>query len=532
MKCQVGGTGSRCERCIRKSLHCVFQEHHRGRKPGFRISKPNAGRPMREQNPTGTNQSTEDDVREPQRADGCRNWQTGNLQPPSILNHAATHGRFSLQSILEPPFSMQPPQESVITPDDPIKLGIVNMRIAQSLFENFMNSLNPYISQMDPALHTFDYVRQKCPFLLTAMLAAAAKALHPELYPKLHNQVEELFAENFRLGRTSTEIAQAVLIMTYWKEPDDSRAWVSLGYVIRMGIELGWHRLRPYTVDQGGHSSGIQKREVRNIQRLWFILFVYDRSMSLQTGKPWMIERDAFIESIEPWCKDPMAVASDNFLGAIVALRLLSSEVFTLLGPKPAKVGGHQLHSFEPLLSIIEVRIEEWERKWLQSVVADSIHVMTAYSAAFLIQLLLSTPEYITSRIEPQVCDSIQLSADTFSGQSSPPGSSCWLQARFLERIVMKHAERRRDRDLVHSDIAPASGPAASDSILAVCPPRPNDATPIQGHSAPHAQGGPIHSHRHPDEPRPDFAFSTDEGLWTDMFTSAGFNIQDGVFFA
>lgn len=140
-----------------------------------------------------------------------------------------------------------------------------------------MNSLNQYISQMDPGLHTFSYVRQNCAFLFTAMLAAAAKALHPELYPKLHNHVEELFGKNFRLGRKSTEIAQAVLIMTYWKEPDDSRAWVSLGYVIRMGIELGWHRLKPYKVDHGNFSSDFQNREVRNIQRLWYILFVYDR---------------------------------------------------------------------------------------------------------------------------------------------------------------------------------------------------------------------------------------------------------------
>ncbi|KAK8113190.1 hypothetical protein PG984_013716 [Apiospora sp. TS-2023a] len=518
MKCRVGGTESQCERCIRKSLHCIFQEHHRGRKPGFSVSRPSAG----------------DAVPESQRADERRDWQTGNLQPPGILNHAATHGRFSLQSILEPVSSVPPPlpQVSSINSDDPIKLGLVNIRIAESLFDNFMNSLNQYISQMDPELHTFSYVRRKCPFLFTAMLAAAGKALHPELYPKLHTHVEELFGQNFRLGRKSTEIAQAVLIMTYWKEPDDSRAWVSLGYVIRMSIELGWHRLKPYTVDQGGCSGDIQKREVRNIQRLWFILFVYDRSMSLQTGKPWMIERDAFIESIEPWCKDSMVISSDNLLGALVTLRLLSSEVFQLLGPKPSKAGGDQLHGLEPLLSAIGVRIE-WECKWLQSVAAalltatsrDSckqgaghhikfggvlgqllerngdvttytqlrnlallrprfnpcddglqcgfsdqgklnrdFHISKIQTLRDITQLLLSTPEYITSRIEPQICDAIRSTADAFSAQSSPPNSSCWLQARFLERIVMKHTEKRRERDPDCSRTTSASATAAASN--------------------------------------------------------------------
>ncbi|KAK8058573.1 hypothetical protein PG994_009021 [Apiospora phragmitis] len=465
-----------------------------------------------------------------------------------------------------------------------------------------MNSLNPYISQMDPELHTFNYVRQKCPFLFTAMLAAAAKALHPELYPKLHHHVEELFGQNFRLGRKSTEIAQAVLIMTYWKEPDDSRAWISLGYVIRMGIELGWHRLKPSSVDQE-----TTQMTSRNVKCETFNGSGTSSSMSLQTGKSWMIERDAFIESIEPWCKDSMATASDNLLGALVTLRLLSSEVFRLLGPKSSRVGGDQLHSLESLLSIIRVRVEEWERKWLQSVATvclmmspveschpflirfygthlrlqllslplqeilaskepditsnlevfwvsysnamdmlqlicssatwlyfaqDSIHVMTAYSAAFLIRLLLSAPEYINGRIEPQVCDAIRATADAFSGQSSPPGSSCWLQARFLARIVMKHMERRHDRDLVLSPSAPASGPTVSNSLFAAGSPSANDATPTRGHSTLHAQDGPLQSYRHPDEPRLDFAFSTDEGVWTDMFTSAGFSFQDGVFFA
>ncbi|KAK8063905.1 hypothetical protein PG996_008557 [Apiospora saccharicola] len=607
MKCRVGGTESQCERCIRKSLHCIFQEHHRGRKPGFRVSRPSAG----------------DAVPESQRADERRDWQTGNLQPPGILNHAATHGRFSLQSILEPFSSVPPPPPQVwsINPDDPIKLGLVNIRIAESLFENFMNSLNQYISQMDPELHTFSYVWQKCPFLFTAMLAAAAKVLHPELYPKLHKQVEELFGQSFRLGKKSAEIAQAVLIMTYWKEPDDSRAWVSLGYVIRMGIELGWHRLKPYTAAQGGISSDFQKRELRNIQRLWFILFVYDRSMSLQTGKPWMIERDAFIESIEPWCKDSMATSSDNLLGALVTLRLLSSEVFQLLGPKPSKAGGDQLHGLESLISSIGVRIEEWECKWLQSVAVGKFHPIRCYNSHFpdnephrelpwiphtvlrytlappalltaasrdshkqrighhiqfggvlgqllerngnvatytqlrgmdlfrarfdscddglqrgfsdqdITQLLLSTPEYITGRIELQICDAIQSTADAFSGQSSPPGSSCWLQARFLERIVMKHVEKRRERDPDSSRAKPASSTAASDPALVAGSLGAHGTPHSGGHSTLNAQNDPIHVSRHLNEPRLDFAL-TGDGAWIDMFTSAGFSIQDGVFFA
>jgi hypothetical protein len=78
-----------------------------------------------------------------------------------------------------------------------------------------------------------------------------------------------------------------------------------------------------------------------------------------------MIERTGFIESIESWCKDPAAISNDRLLGALVTLRLLSSEVYRLLGPKSNRVRAGELHTLESLLAIINSRIEEWELRWL-----------------------------------------------------------------------------------------------------------------------------------------------------------------------
>jgi hypothetical protein len=79
-----------------------------------------------------------------------------------------------------------------------------------------------------------------------------------------------------------------------------------------------------------------------------------------------MIERSEFIEAIEAWCRDDMATPGDRLLGALVTLRLLSSEVFKLLGPRSSRLRARQLHSLESLLAIIKGRIEEWESRWLQ----------------------------------------------------------------------------------------------------------------------------------------------------------------------
>ena len=142
---------------------------------------------------------------------------------------------------------------------------------------SFMDVQNPYISQLDPELHTFPYVRQKSAFLFSAILAISAKAFNPPFYEKLHDHAQHLFTDCFRHGTKSTETVQAILILTYWKEPQDTRAWTSLGYVIRMCMDLGWHRLTPYSIQTQATRTELEKREARNIERTWYVIFVYDQ---------------------------------------------------------------------------------------------------------------------------------------------------------------------------------------------------------------------------------------------------------------
>ena len=145
------------------------------------------------------------------------------------------------------------------------------------LVHRFMSVLNPLISQLDSVLHTMAYVRLHSAFLFTTMLATTAKMFCPSVHPALHRHAETLMANCFMRGEKSPEIAQAMMIMTYWKEPDDTRAWLLIGYVIRMGMDLGWHLCAHRPIQDGVARDGQKQRELRNIQRTWYVLFVYDR---------------------------------------------------------------------------------------------------------------------------------------------------------------------------------------------------------------------------------------------------------------
>jgi len=140
-----------------------------------------------------------------------------------------------------------------------------------------MRCLNPYISQLDPKLHTFDYVRQKSSFLLTTILSTSSKAFHPSLHPSLRSHSEKLIGEAFVRGTKSTETVQGILIFTYWKEPDEIRTWLLVGYAIRMCIELGWHKLESTKESTTTDHDELLVRERRNIERTWLVIFVYDR---------------------------------------------------------------------------------------------------------------------------------------------------------------------------------------------------------------------------------------------------------------
>ncbi|EXL45204.1 hypothetical protein FOCG_12613 [Fusarium oxysporum f. sp. radicis-lycopersici 26381] len=582
MKCRpMGQDTSKCERCTRKALDCIFREHRRGRKPGTKVTKTKKAPTISPQSipslesPAAAGayiSETEDD--------------TNNLQPSGLLNHQALEGKFSLGNILsadqEPVQRQRSRNESL---EDPIELGLITPSLAKSLFD----------SQLDPYLHTFTYVRSKSAFLLSSILAMSAKTFNHVLYAKLYDHSQDLFANVFRRGSKSIEIVQAILILTYWKEPQDTRVWTSVGYAIRICMDLGWHKLTPYSPTAVAESE-MQKRERRNVERTWYVLFVYDRSISLQTGRPWMIDCTEFIESIEDWCNGPLAIDNDQLLGAFTTLRLVTSASFPLLAAK-SRQRSISLSETASLVGLLDGRIERWERKWTAKVTAqteqscheflirfygahlrlqlhtlplhgilvsdksyinhhidtvwvayssalnmlqlisrfsehvcfaqDSIHVMTAYSAAFLVKITVVFSDFISGQLESTCTEAIQQAAQVFSNQSGCISSSCTLQASFLERVAMKLTENQtRHKKPQEGGPTGLAGPV----------PQTIDQLDINGGPSADSEGSSSFQ-RPPDLATLDISFLAQENLdfpfecddmWAEMF---GMNTQDVSFF-
>ncbi|EDN07411.1 GAL4 & fungal specific transcription factor domain-containing protein, priB [Histoplasma capsulatum] len=420
MKCTRELNSTICSRCKRKSLTCYFEAHRRGRKPGTRL-RPKPER-IQERGYLGSTYrapstpSTDRDVPASVERKECSepSLASDSLAPYGWLPKSATAGKFSIANVLnaedESPThhaseyrarSFATDENYVNDMNDPINLDIVDLPTSRILFENFFNYMNPFICQFDPRLHTLKYIRTRSSFLFSAVLAAAAKIFKPSLYSKLHEHVEHILKDVLSSGKISTEIVQGICLLTYWKEPSDSRAWLLVGYAIRAAIEMGWHKFKPPPLHHTEGStrepmeSEIEVRELRSKERSWLMLFVYDRSVSLQLGKPWMIQIDSLIRSAETWHQHVYAVPGcDQIMSAFVQLRILGSEIVELFWIDPVATTAQSIIKNEVILKLFNGELDRWEAKWYKIVEEVSTNVAHRFIIRFYgthLRLLLNS---------------------------------------------------------------------------------------------------------------------------------------------
>ncbi|CAE6444602.1 unnamed protein product [Rhizoctonia solani] len=231
--------------------------------------------------------------------------------------------------------SPQPTSNTEEFYEDPVKLGILPEDAVMGLFFSFHTVLNPVIALLDPTLHTPIYVRRRSRVLYTAILAAACRFFKPTHFKPVHDLAQLLLGRALSDGISSVEYIQALSIMTYWKEAEDTSTWRKLGLAIRMAFELNLHiaKVEPLPCDE------LQARERLNDERTWFQLACYDLTTSLRRGKPRMIPEEHFPQPGLRWIQnhsnfpcnaDVMIVTSLEMVVHYNLFRSLRSVVTTL----------------------------------------------------------------------------------------------------------------------------------------------------------------------------------------------------------
>ncbi|KAI0272138.1 fungal-specific transcription factor domain-containing protein [Russula aff. rugulosa BPL654] len=429
MKCVGAEDGSQpCQRCRRTGVECVFERHRRGRKPGSKLSE--ASKMLRRlekglnnaklksqtlETPTSTspkdwNMRGESRTRSPGRYsndlprfnlptsfDGddrtdpklrsatddeendSEGKQDGMFPADLIRRENQRHSFF--KTILNP--SHENPATSlrsdrsnsttsshaatsptVYTIKDPVSAGIIDESNAKVLFDLVFLRLNPFVNLFDPALHTPDYVRSKSPFLFTVLIMAGCKFFKPESFKPCQKLAHEFSVRAFAENWKSVEVVQAFACLTYWKEPEDTRTWMYIGLACRMSVELGLNR---YLSSPPPNETELQLRERRNRERTYLVLFVHDRSLSMQTGRQWMLPEDDLVRHSANWHEEggtPLR-PEDVIVAAFVQLRRIAAEttdVFYLHKGIPG--AAHTDVNKEVLLRNCNGKLTQWMDTW------------------------------------------------------------------------------------------------------------------------------------------------------------------------
>lgn len=459
-----------------------------------------------------------------------------------------------VSGVVNGPFGPFGKPKRVVEFEDPITMGLITEDDANALFELFFLRLNPFICLFDPVLHSVEHVRKSCPFLFTCIIMAGCKFWKPHLYPACQQLAHDTCVKVFATGIKSIGIVQSFACMTYWKEPDDQNTWTYIGYACRMAIELGLNR---YVAKPREDETEQQLRERRDRERTYLVLFVHDRSLSMQTGRNWMLPEDDLVRNSTNWYESKFLRPEDVIVAAQVQLRRIAAEttdVFYLHKGQPGmlysdvdyeillrgcnaklttwsnlwqnelvKADGQSFHSsvlsffrlhvrlflnsfglqssihtatretpslqalsncYTSALQSLEIVTAEFAPIGMLRYVQDSITVMTAYSAVFLLRLLRhsNTLSDLHEEATKKIYDLISQTADVYQEAALMASSSgsAGYHARFLRSLVAKDladkqraAERRAHKHHPESSSSP-SHHSASPSLL----PSPTNAIP------------------------------------------------------
>ncbi|KAI1790697.1 fungal-specific transcription factor domain-containing protein [Ganoderma leucocontextum] len=494
MKCVGAEDGKRCQRCQRSGVDCVFEKHRRGRKPGSKLSEASkmlrrlekglnnakAKQPSNASVPHASTSSApygqddglgsvnngsrsgpqsdddmeeEDDYRHDDPAiyadrEIRKHMRTSFLdvvmnkepvaeptRPPSgSPTERSSHypPNTPSQSPTRPHGSPQPKPYSGLfayAPKDPVAASIIPEADVAKYFDAFFLRLNPFVNLFDPALHSPDYVRSHSPFLFTTMLMACCKFFCPASYPAVRRLAHEWCVYTFAEGTENVETVQALACMTYWKEPADRRTWTYIGMACRMAVNL---RLNRYVGHRQMNESTEQLLERRNRERTYLVLFVHDRSLSMQTGKHWMLPEDKLVRHNRNWHEEGALGQNvdirpeDVIVAAFVNLRLIGSEATDTFYNRTTV--------FENELDKYNAKLDEWLLFWGGQMRRSSL--AHPFHSAFL--------EFFQSHVR-LFLNTFGLNLSNLEGSRAMPNSQAVRQC---------HDSARRNLHIVSQDFA------------------------------------------------------------------------------
>ena len=241
-----------------------------------------------------------------------------------------------------------------LTEFDPVTAGLVTMEEAQSLLSFFHDKLAHTRWGLDPAIHSFEFVRSRSAFLLTSMMAssalfiAGAEALSRRLQRHRDWLAKQVIVRQLR----SVEIVLAFLVNIPWMSPgqhaadDNTGLYISTALSIALDLSLEKivkpsmflskdHAARisnAHCIDakkalsmDGFEELSVESELARRLlcrrERAWIALFVLERGVCLARGRSYSVPLTPLLQSCDQWLANGMAHKGDAAMLSMAVLR-------------------------------------------------------------------------------------------------------------------------------------------------------------------------------------------------------------------
>ena len=266
---------------------------------------------------------------------------------------------------------------------DPIDRGYLTLAEAEELYSVFIDHINPTITLLDPHLHTFDYVRSCSSLLLscTCWIAAKYKVEASQIAADLERHIRTSLLPTILMeGFRNAEIPQALIILAAYHPQmntlSEDKAWAYVGFAIRIASELDMNSRIAVRPANRQDDAGLARR-LRNRERTWLNLWLFEMSMSQHMGRRPTLANDPVVMGCAHWHLDKFALPQDKAVVAVVQLRLLMKrntemfEDFVDASSMPVERTGKQVELFR---RICASDLDTWLATWTGPSQQQSAH--------------------------------------------------------------------------------------------------------------------------------------------------------------
>ncbi|KAI8933494.1 hypothetical protein NX059_009232 [Plenodomus lindquistii] len=245
---------------------------------------------------------------------------------------------------------------------DFISRGLISMTEAERLFGLFINRIDHFLYTIGSGGYRRLSDLRRGSAILTACILTVAALHDPDsnhVYSVCNREFRRLMSASMFDRHMDQDSMRAMCIAAYWLH---DLSWMISGYAIRRAMELNlssnYHRVLKSN-----------NEDAMNNLRIWWVLYMCDRHLSILYGRPSIMRDDVSIAGWEKLITKPIFTESDKRLTSQMVLLIIMGNVRDLFGPD----NGEPIpEAFAPKLMAFSLQLDHWIGFWSTELLSKS----------------------------------------------------------------------------------------------------------------------------------------------------------------